>query len=274
MHLNSSWLHCLLWLSFACFFLLWLALACFGLLWLLWLLWLLALSVPLLLRFCFLLAHFSHFFALVAHFFDFLARLKPSCVFLSIFFDFGWIFRGFGRGLGRILGGFFDDFLRFCRKMRNGVEGHETLRGRMNFKGRLLRKHAHFAKKRHKIDANFRYEIDGPKKPLKIVFGRVLDSIWEGLKEALGGIWSLLGSLGPFLALTFSCLFLEWSSKVLLEASGLDSGAIVKVFGRLLGMFWEEIGGLWLILGCSGLLWLALACFGLLWLALAGFGLL
>ena len=53
-----------------------------------------------------MLAHFSHFFALVAHFFDFLARLKPSCVFLSIFFDFGWIFRGFGR----VWDGFWDDF--------------------------------------------------------------------------------------------------------------------------------------------------------------------
>jgi len=86
-----------------------------------------------------LLAHFSHFFALVAHFCDFLARLKPSCVFLSIFFDFGWIFGGFGGGLGRIWGGFFDYFWRFCRKRRNGVEGHETLRGRMNFEGRLFK---------------------------------------------------------------------------------------------------------------------------------------
>ena len=45
---NSSWLYCLLLLTFAC--------ACFGLL---CLLWLLALSVPLLLRFCLMLAHFS-----------------------------------------------------------------------------------------------------------------------------------------------------------------------------------------------------------------------
>ena len=58
--------------------------------------------------FCLMLAHFSHFFALVAHFFDFLARLKPSCVFLSIFFDFGSIFRGFGKGSVGILGEIFD----------------------------------------------------------------------------------------------------------------------------------------------------------------------
>ena len=126
--------------------------------------------------------------------------------------------------------------------MRNGVEGHETLRGRMNFEGRLLRKHAHFAKKRHKIDANFRYEKDGPKKPLKIGFGRVLDSIWEGLKEALGGIWSLLGSFGPLFALTFSCLFLEWSPQVLLEASWLDLGSILEGLGGILEGFWEGFG--------------------------------
>ena len=60
-----------------------------------------------------MLAHFSHFFALVAHFFDFLGHLKLSCVFVTIFFDFGSIFRGFGRVLGRVLGGFFEDFSHF-----------------------------------------------------------------------------------------------------------------------------------------------------------------
>ena len=60
--------------------------------------------------FCLMLAHFSHFFALVAYFFDFLTHLKLSCNFLTFFYDFGSIFRGFGKGLGRILGGFFDDF--------------------------------------------------------------------------------------------------------------------------------------------------------------------
>ena len=69
-----------------------------------------ALSVPLLLRFCLMLAHFSHFFALVAHFFEFLTHLKSCCVFSMIFFDFGLIFRGFGRVLGRVLGGFFNYF--------------------------------------------------------------------------------------------------------------------------------------------------------------------
>ena len=55
----------------------------------------------------------AQFFALVTHFFDILTHLKLSCNFLTIFFDFGSIFRGFGRVLGRVLGGFFEDFSHF-----------------------------------------------------------------------------------------------------------------------------------------------------------------
>ena len=50
------------------------------------------------------------FFAFFRNFFDILTHLKLSCNFLTFFYDFGSIFRGFGKGLGRILGGFFDDF--------------------------------------------------------------------------------------------------------------------------------------------------------------------
>ena len=57
-----------------------------------------------------MLVHFSHFFAFVAPFFDFFRHLKSSYVSSMIFYDFGSIFRGFGRGFGRILGGFFFDF--------------------------------------------------------------------------------------------------------------------------------------------------------------------
>ena len=46
----------------------------------------------------------------MAHFFDILTHLKLACNFLTFFYDFGSIFRGFGKGLGRILGGFFGDF--------------------------------------------------------------------------------------------------------------------------------------------------------------------
>ena len=50
------------------------------------------------------------FFAFFHNFFDILTHLKLSCNFWTFFYDFGSIFRGFGKGLGRILGGFFDDF--------------------------------------------------------------------------------------------------------------------------------------------------------------------
>ena len=79
-------------------------------------------------------------------------------------------------------------------------------------------------------------------KSLKIRFGRVLGSIWEGLREVVGGVWSLLGFLGPFFALTFLCLFLEWSSKVLSEASGVDLGSILRGLARTWGGFWEGFG--------------------------------
>ena len=60
-----------------------------------------------------MLALFSLFFALVPHFCDFLARLTASCVFFAFFCDFGSILGGFGRLLGRILGGFFDVLEQF-----------------------------------------------------------------------------------------------------------------------------------------------------------------
>ena len=69
-----------------------------------------------------------------------------------------------------------------------------------------------------------------------------MGSIWEGLGKVLGGIWRLLGPLGSSLALFFSCLYLQWSSKVVLEASGLDFGSILKGLGRILGRFGEGFG--------------------------------
>ena len=50
--------------------------------------------------------HVGSFFGFAAHFFEFLTHVKVSYVFVTIFCDFGSIFRGFGKGLGRILGRF------------------------------------------------------------------------------------------------------------------------------------------------------------------------
>ena len=93
-------------------------------------------------------------------------------------------------------------------------------------------------------------------------FGDVLGSIWEGSGEVLGRVWKLLGLFGLFWKLFFSFLYLEWSSKVLLEPSGLDFGSILMDFGRILGGFWKVLGGFgrnlrafWVILGLCGLFW-------------------
>ena len=101
-----------------------------------------------------------------------------------------------------------------------------------------------------------------------------MGSVWEGLGEVLGGICRLLGPLGSSLELFFSCLYLQWSSKVVLEASGLDFGSIVEGLGRILGRFGEVLGGIlthfrefWLFLGSSmvwGHFWAILGRFGLL----------
>jgi len=53
--------------------------------------------------------------------------------------------------------------------------------------------------------------------------------------EALGASWVVFGAF-------FSCLYLQWSSKVVLEASGLDFGSILEGLGRILGRFGEGFG--------------------------------
>ena len=98
----------------------------------------------------------------------------------------------------------------------------------------------------------------------KIWFGSVLGSIWVGLGEVLRGIWSLLGPLGLFWGLFFSCLYLEWSSKALLEASGSHFGSILRGLGGVWGGFWVRFEGqnwVTLCLLCLLLLSLAFSCF-------------
>ena len=61
-----------------------------------------------------------------------------------------------------------------------------------------------------------------------------------------------MGLLGLFWRLSFSCLYLEWSSKVLLEVSWVDFNGSGTDLGKLLARFWEEISR---VLAGSGLLW-------------------
>ena len=84
----------------------------------------------------------------------------------------------------------------------------------------------------------------------RALFGR-------GLGRVLGEVWRLWRPRGSFFDIVFSCLYLGWFSQVVLEASGLDFGSILKCFGRISGGFGEGVGGnvrgFWLILAYSGL---------------------
>ena len=92
----------------------------------------------------------------------------------------------------------------------------------------------------------------------------------------LGRVWRLLGLFGLFWRFFFSCLYLEWSSKVLLEPSGLDFGSILMDLGKILGRFWKDFGKVWeecaSILGDSGPLWTILGCWGVLGRSSQDFG--
>ena len=78
--------------------------------------------------------------------------------------------------------------------------------------------------------------------------------------RVLGGVWRLWEPLRAFFGVIFSCFYLGWSSKGLLEASGLDFGSISGGLEWILGGFGEGFGrdfrGFWLILGYSGLFWI------------------
>ena len=65
-----------------------------------------------------ILVFLGAFFRFLGSFFDFFTHLQPSCIFVVIFGDLSSIFGGLGRVLGRIFGGFFDEFLLDFRKRR------------------------------------------------------------------------------------------------------------------------------------------------------------
>ena len=74
-------------------------------------------------------------------------------------------------------------------------------------------------------------DLEGSRAP----FGR-------GLERVLGGVWQHWRALRPFLGVIFSCLYLGWSSKGLLEASGLDFDRILGGLEGILGGFGEGFG--------------------------------
>ena len=93
---------------------------------------------------------FGPFFAILCIFGAFWIHLMSSWFLLPTFFDFGWILDGFWKDLERYLEGRFVDFSHFSYKLRICVKVNKTLRGRMNFQGRLSKKHVNFQKNARK----------------------------------------------------------------------------------------------------------------------------
>ena len=67
---------------------------------------------------------------------------RSSWLFASICSDLFSMFPRFLFDFGKVFGRFFDCFEYFFQKIGKGVEVNKTLRGRMNFTGRLLKKQA------------------------------------------------------------------------------------------------------------------------------------
>ena len=84
--------------------------------------------------------------------------------------------------------------------MPKRVEVNETLRGRMNFEGRLLQKQTNSATKLQKK----RCEFTTRKKQAPKLFKNL---IWDGL----GLFWALLGPSSALLGLFFAVLGLSWA---------------------------------------------------------------
>ena len=70
--------------------------------------------------------------------------------------------------------------------MPKRVEVNKTLRGRMNFKGRLLQKQTNSATKLQKDDANLRPEKNNP----EIVQKSALGGSWASFGKGLGRSWA------------------------------------------------------------------------------------
>ena len=103
---------------------------------------------------------------------------------------------------------------------------------------------------------------------------------WKGLELFLGGVlgevWRLWRPRGSIFGIVFSCLYLGWTSKALLEGSGLDFASILGGLGGILGGIWpgfdSDFKGFWVILDFSCSLAGSMACFCLLGPAWACFG--
>ena len=123
--------------------------------------------------------------------------------------------------------------------MPKRVEVNETLRGRMNFKGRLLQKQTNSATKLQMNDANLR--------PEKKTSAKVIQkSDLGGSRAPFGkGLGRSGASCGHFWA-HFDCL-LEVPNHIFLKQWAKMGSK--RLFGWLLDRFWEGLGRIWMRLG-------------------------
>ena len=126
--------------------------------------------------------------------------------------------------------------------MPKRVEVNKTLRGRMNFKGRLFKKQTNFATKLQRKHADLQPEQNKPQNYSKIWIGRVLGSIWGGF----GRLWAVLGPLWGafwlFVGRSKSYLCKTLVQHWLQEAFWIDFGSILGRAGEDLGNSWEDLG--------------------------------
>ena len=122
--------------------------------------------------------------------------------------------------------------------MPKPVEVNKTLRGRMNFKGRLLQKQTNSATKLQKNVQIY----DQKKTSAKIVQKSDLGGSWAPFGKGLGRSGA---SWGHFWA-HFDCLLGVPNHIFLKQWSKMGSK---RPFGWLLDRFWEGLGRIWMRLG-------------------------
>ena len=80
------------------------------------------------------------------------------------------------------------------------------------------------------------------KNHLKIGFGKVLGSIWEGSGSVCGVSWALLGPSWPFFGRSKASFFKALIQDRLQEAFWIDFGSILGGFGEGFGSIWKLLG--------------------------------
>ena len=80
-----------------------------------------------------------------------------------------------------------------------------------------------------------------PKNQLKIGFGKVLSSIWEGFGRVWGVSWAFLGAFWWFFGRSKSSFFEALVQDRHQEAIWIDLGSILDHFGKVWGGIWEDL---------------------------------